>query len=320
MPPAAHTAPQRPTVTQGVLQTRSLISTTSLPTQPFATSPPPLCLTLSPSDLSVDLAKLHLPYRLTSRAELNALKSAGHLSIQAPSSMLMRVEDAVKLMKEKGMDRVRKILRKKLHQLAAPSLKGREKRRHRPAPLPHPHSAPTSPVSQSAPTEPFLLQPSTPDDLQPPQLPTGGDGLEGADAMVGSGQDIEDVEEEGEEGEDEDDDDLFSVSEVSVVTSHQFRLMWQQVASPAPAPALTTATAACAALPLARKAGAAPPRKPRKSPSPFSLSHALVWEWQQRQAMAREERETRAWWSEGDEDDGWEPQSQRRKRRRTQLA
>ena len=66
-----------------------------------------------------DLTKLNLPYRIATRDELNALKAAGVLSMQAPSSMLMRVEDALKLLKEKGKGKVRKEVKRKWRQWTA---------------------------------------------------------------------------------------------------------------------------------------------------------------------------------------------------------
>ena len=277
-----------------------------------SSSCPPRCV-VSP----VDLAKLHLPYRLTTRAELNSLKSAGHLSIQAPSSMLMRMEDAVKLMREKGEDRIKKILRKKLHALSLPSANQRVKRRHRTPPPPHSHSAPTSPVTQGR-IQPFLL---TEEELQK----EGETGKEGEETREGEGGEGEGEGEGGvvegaEDDEDDDDDSLFSVSEVSVVSSHQFRVMWQQVATPGPSPPLIPTPLASLPPPSSHHPlhhSAVFKRKPRKSPCPFSLSYQLALEWQQRGEEEVQEADTsRGCYSEGDEEEvGWDAQKHWKRRR-----
>jgi hypothetical protein len=234
------------------------------------------------------LAKLHIPYRLTDRAELDALKSAGHISTQAPSSMLMRLEDAVKLMKAKGVESVRKILQQQV-------ANDRKKRSHQPrAPSP-PHSSTIAPVPQSALSHTFLLDPTSK--------------VEVSEKAERDARECED--------EDYDDDEVSSASEVSVVSPDQFRLMWQRVTPSAPFPAPKPSTPPRIPLPPPRNCSEAQLRKPRKPSSPFSLSHQLALEWQQRERMQMEEKETMRVWSECDYVVGYE--WQRRKRQFTEI-
>ena len=302
-----------------------IIHLTSPPTPPHLFPPSfplPRC--------SSDLAKLHLPYRLTTRAELNALKAAGHLSIQAPSSMLMRVDDAVKLMREKGMDRVRKLLSKRMRALSSTphTTSSREAKRNRKRQQGLSHSAPTSPVSHSSePDSTFLLpQPSSDDS------PNCSTAQPTSDAKpTATGEEAEGSEGEEEEEEDgSDDDDSFSVSEVTVLSSYQFRVMWQQSmrqctsissspsAPPPPAPLPRPPSCSPAGpLPLLSTPTAVL-RKGRKSPSPFSLSYHLAREWsdQLQQRERREEPHTRhrQSLSEGEEEDVVRDGAWRRKR------
>ena len=323
---------------QHLTRTRAHTPHAPLPPPP----PPPLTHLFSlpfppslPFCVCADLAKLHLPYRLTSRAELNALKAAGHLSIQAPSSMLMRVEDAVKLMKEKGMDRVRKLLSKRMHSLTATpqSTSSREAKRNRKTQPRQSHSAPTSPVAHSTQLDPsFLTTPhahthhpsdsphctstaSTPSDAAPTP-PTGVDASE----VEEEGEEADEEEEEDDDDDDDDDDDEFSVSDVTVISSHQFRVMWQQQcaadSAPPPPPSalprpLVGVSAGCAQL----LSAPAPKRKTRKSPSPFSLSYQLALEWSHQQQQRERVDSDRQAMSEGDEEVVRDPSWRKRVRR-----
>lgn len=73
----------------------------------LATLPRPAQLSKKAS-FRQDLGRLRLPYRLATRPELDAIKRAGQLSVQAPSAMLMLLADAVRLLNEKGEKEVRR--------------------------------------------------------------------------------------------------------------------------------------------------------------------------------------------------------------------
>ena len=174
-----------------------------------------------------DLAKLRLPYRIASKAELTALKQRGLLSMQAPSSMLIAWKDAMSLLKEKGEKAVRKRLRR-WRQRKADSQPDR--RRPRGAQRQQASSPDASSASTAKPAAATAV--------------TDGDNCtatvgaaDAAAALPAAAEDEDEYEDEEDEDEDGSSDEeeggggrCFPASAVSVLSSQQFRLMWQQPA------------------------------------------------------------------------------------------
>ena len=219
-----------------------------------------------------DLAKLRLPYRIASKAELTALKQRGLLSMQAPSSMLIAWKDAMSLLKEKAEKAVRKRLRRW---------------RQRKVDAPQPARKTTRGAAKQQPATRDASN-STSAELATAVAASGSDRVSAAvcstpsDALCAvEDEDEEDEDEDEEEDGSSDDEDgagggRFPSSDVSVVSAQQFRIMWQQSAAVAAArapPGLTVTLPAspCSSPPSLSSTPLSHPSTPASLPS---LPHA----------------------------------------------
>ena len=248
-----------------------------------------------------DLAKLHLPYRIATRDELNALKHAGVLSMQAPSSMLMRVEDALKLLREKGHGQARKVVKRKWRRwmagaVDAPKDNSKQGKENdagaaaaETAGAAQVAGKPDSSSSDGKKGGRSQRKRSASADELGSEQPNGNDD---ADSSSGEEDDSDDSDDEGGSGN--------ARSAARILSSHQFHLLWSTPSSPStlptlpPLPALTPSStpttsptnsqASTPPLPASPSSTASPAssplltplarlkKRPRKSSSPFSLS------------------------------------------------
>ena len=251
-----------------------------------------------------DLTKLNLPYRIATRDELNALKGAGVLSMQAPSSMLMRVEDALKLLKEKGKMNVRKEVKRKWREWTCRAARGDSRNEGK-------RGKENRAVRRVAAEERRgANEVEGEDDDDGSDSKKGGRRLRkhGKAADVGDmgshkseEDDVSSSSEEEDElndihDDDEDDDVNHGNTAARILSSHQFHLLWSTPISPPVPPPTPTLSSSPATTPTNSPATTAtslpvissttspsptlPPfsplaqlkKRPRKPSNPFSLS------------------------------------------------